>query len=483
MIFCFVELQDLLDFEEETLEMRIQTQLAAEREEHQEIEREQQKWNELDNYEETDIDNVDDEMELRLAGQLVNKDSSTYSLDDAGDIEREFQRRLQQENQRHTRHRSPVGDQDEIGMEKMRVEREYRAEQERKIQLMIDDHDKRKANRAQQPGFENGLVAEQQKRMQQLRINPAQQPVSSQDDWGMLQRQKRLQQKQDQERARIEQRESDEQERQRKLKEVREQREQEQRMMQEYNRQKGLDEKRSIDNRQKEEERKQREDEMRSARINSNTGNIKPPADYKVIVKDEFKEKALADYERRRATLDKEVEKLEHEKRIRSLDFNAPPVAKKPPPSAGLQNNDDEPPPPRPPPPSSVPATAMKRATPSPSPSPYLPSSTRFSYSSKTVSSVNAGGTFPRSSSTTARSSPSSARPSSASPTGPANRAYSPSGQFQPKVTVTTRAPSRDDPSVLDFKQKMKMFGDPQKATTSSDIRSTFSRKQREYMD
>ncbi len=422
------------------------------------MQREQQKWKAMDDYEETDIDNVDDrELEAQTG-------DNSFSMD-ASDVEREFQRRLQEENARQQRQRIPLGVDDDI--EQMQRDREKRIEHERKLQLMIEDHDRRKNMRqyGKSVDVDNATVAESQKRMQQMRINPAQKPVA-QDDFMSLQRQKRQQQKQEQERLRNEQEKLEEQERQRKLKEVREQKEQEQKMMQEYQRQKELDEQRSADVKKRDEERARREkleqhySRNSTASLNEERNNIQGPADAKKIVKDEFKEKARLDYERRRATLDKEVERLEKEKQLRSL-LDKPPTASKPPSVNIITDNGDEPPPPRPPPPSVSPV-AVVRTSVSPSPSPHLPKTTRFSYSSKTIANVN--------SNTNARSNSSSARVYSAPP----------SSQQQQR-TMPARAPSRDDPSVLDFRQKMKMFGESQKS--NSDIKSTFSRKQREYMN
>ncbi len=434
--------------EQDQLEIRIQNQLAAEKEEHISMQREQQKWRELDDYEETDIDNVDDrELEQRLTKERGYPEDRSFSMD-PDDVEREFQRRLQEENERRQRGRSPLDDHEDI--ERLRSEREGRLEHERRIQLMIDDHDRRK--NARQYGNNTDLdnhaaVTEQQNKLQSMRISSAPKSPPA-DDFMALQRQKRLQQKQEQERLRNEQREMDELERQRKLKEVREQKEQEQKMMQEYKRQKELDEQRYTRN------------------------NVTNLSEHKNIVKNEFKDKALADYERRRATLDKEVEKMEREKKIRSLEIKAPPVAKKPTSITISANDDDEPPPPRPPPPSNPTPTAIVRSSVSPSPSPHLPSTTRFSYSAKTVANVT-GNSQARTSST---SPPNRYSPS---PTSPPNR-YSPSGQN--RNMLSTRSSSRDDPSVIDFKQKIKMFGS-QTTATNNDSKSTYSRKLRGFMD
>ena len=434
--------------------------MAAERIEHEEIKRQQLELQQssLYNYEETNIDDVDDAaMERRLAHEralaqsLGLKSHSFYSSDeDPNDIEAEFQRRLQEENERQARERRLGYEPDDIEFQRLRLEREQRAEQELKLQLMINDH---RTRRAATRSTSNDVVDEQQKRMQKLSVSGQIQTKPTEDDWFALQRQKRLEQKQEQERIRKEQRESDERERQRKVSEVKAQREQEQKMMAEYQRQKELDQKRG-------DERFQQEDEQRGARDRYNQGGNQI-ANHKEIVKDEFKEKALADYERRRATLDKEVERAEREKRIRSM---APPVAKKPA-KAVSQDDDDELPPPRPPPPSAVSPASIVRSSTSSSPSPQSAGSGRFSFSQKTVSNINSQG---------------HTRSGTASPP---SRIYSQTSQFQARSASNSRSPSREDPATLDFKQKMKMFGLPQKAATGSDMRSTFSKKQREYMD
>ena len=412
----------------------------------------------LYNYEETNIDDVDDAAlerrlieERALAQSLGLKPHSFYSSDeDPNDIEAEFQRRLLQENERQARERRLGYEPDDIEFQRLRLEREQRAEQELKLQLMINDHQTRRA--ATRSTTDD--VDDQQKRMQKLNVSGQKQTKPTEDDWLALQRQKRLEQKQEQERLRKEQRESDERERQRKVSEVKAQREQEQKMMAEYQRQKELDQRRGNERFQ------QKEEEQRGTRDRYNHGGNQFN-NHKEIVKDEFKEKALADYERRRATLDKEVERAEREKRIRSM---APPVAKKPV-KVPSQDDDDEPPPPRPPPPSAVSPASIVRSSTSSSPSPQSAGSGRFSFSQKTVSNIN---------------SQVHVRSGTASPP---SRIYSQTNQFQARSTSNSRSPSREDPAALDFKQKMKMFGLPQKTATGSDMRSTFSKKQREYMD
>lgn len=390
--------------------------------------------------------------ERALAQSLGLKSNSFYSSDeDPNDIEAEFQRRLQQENERQAKERR-LGYEPEF--ERLRLEREKRAEQELKLQLMINDHQTR---RAATRSTSDDIVDEQQKRMQKMSVSGQKQTKPTEDDWFALQRQQRLEQKQEQERSRKEQREADERERQRKVNEVKAQREQEQKIMAEYQRQKELDQRRGNERFQ------QKEEEQRGARDRYNQGGNQV-TNHKEIVKDEFKEKAFADYERRRATLDKEVERAEREKRIRSM---APPVAKKPFKTPSQEDDDDEPPPPRPPPPSAVSPASIVRSSTSSSPSPQSAGSGRFSFSQKTISNVNSQG---------------HARSATVSPP---SRIYSQTNQFQARSASASnsRSPSREDPAALGFQQKMKMFGLPQKTATGNDMRSTFSKKQREYMD
>lgn len=421
------------------LEMQIQNQLLAEQEEHNEIMREKYKLQQtrVENFE-TNIDDViDDEMEKRLIEERSQQPRSAklthsfYSSDeDPHDIEMEFQRRLQQENERLSRERNFGNyEQDEIEFRRMQNEREKRAEQERKLQLMIDDHERRTNNRNQDRNMERGS---------NNHSGYNQRKPSTEDEWFALQRKNHMEKRQEQERLRQEQREFEEQERQRKLNDVRNQREQEKKMMNEYQRQKEF-----------------RDTKERKQQQNYKSYDAKGK-NREEIVKDEFKEKALADYERRRETLDKEIERAEREKHIRSINYSAPQVASK---STQRVTHDDEPPPPRPPPPSSLSPISMSRS-PSSS-SPQSSTDNRFSFSQQTVANFN---------------SHSNSRQSS---TSSSSKLYSPGSQYQPRSGSSSKSPSREDPAQMDFKQKMKMFG----ATSGNDSRSTYSRKQREYMD
>lgn len=435
-------------FNEDNLQQRINNQLLAERQEHRDIIREQQQ---LRDTRVEDYDNFDTENRLmeRRSQQLISSGTTNtfYSSDeDPHDIELEFQRRLQLENQRMNRERKMIEHgPDEIEM--IKKEREQRVEQERKLQLMIEDH-ARRSNRTErnqssisdssdsQKGSERGSSSERNQRHS-----------STEDDWFAMQRRNHLEKKREQEKMRQEQIEFEEQERQRKLRDVRYQREQEQKMMEEYQRQKEL--------RDSRERNKQQSQYM----VNDRRGNSEE------IVKDEFKQKALEDYERRRETLDREVERAEREKRLRSMNTRPPQVTKKPTQKglynqyAGYDDDNDEPPPPRPPPPSSLSPHSAGRSPTSTSPQPAR--GDRFSFSQKTVASFNSYG---------------NTRQTTASPSG---RIYSPTNQYQqPRSGSNSRSPSREDPAVLDFQQKMKMFG-----AKSNDVRSTFSKKQREYME
>ena len=442
-------------YQEEPLETRIHNQLLAEREEHNEILREQKRLQQtrVENYE----TNIDDYVaERRQIEQRSQQPKSTglshsfYSSDeDPYDIEMEFQRRLQLENARLTREKKLTKyEEDEIEFQRFKNEREIRNEHGRKLQLMIDDHDRRSNNRNKASVSDSN---DSQKRMErESAVAQNQRKPSTEDDWFAMQRKNHMDSRKDQERLRQEQTDYEEQERQRKLKDVRYQREQEQKMMDEYHRQKELRE--AKDRKQQQQQQQQGLSYSSYDRRGNKEG----------IVRDEFKEKAYADYERRRETLDREIEKAEREKQIRSMNMPAPEIAKKP-----TQRNmvdDDEPPPPRPPPPSSLSPVNAGRSPSSTSPQPAR--GDRFSFSQKTVANVNSYSNTRQ------------------SVTSPSTRLYSPSSQYQqPRSGSSSRSPSREDPAHLDFRQKMKMFGASQKAATSSDARSTFSKKQREYMD
>ena len=433
------------------LEHRIQNQLLAERQEHNKIMREQQQLRQtrVENYE-TNID--DYEAEKRLIEQRSQQPRSTglthsfYSSDeDPYDIEMEFQRRLQLENERVSREKR-IADFEPDEIQRIRNEREKRVEQERKLQLMIDDHDRRSANRVTERNKSSvSDVNDSQRRMERgSATGQNQRKQSTEDEWFAMQRKNHLDKRRDQENLRREQSEAEEQERQRKLKDIRYQKEQEQKMMDEYQKQKEL--------------RESRERQQQQPPYNDRRGNSEDK------VKNEFKQKAMADYERRRETLDKEIERAEREKRIRSLNVKPPQVANKPNQRSSVYD-DDEPAPPRPPPPSGSLSPSSAGRSPS-STSPQPSRGDRFSFSQKTVTNYN---------------SYANARQSTTSPSG---RMYSPTSQYQqPRSGSSSRSPSREDPAQLDFRQKMKLFGVPEKVVTSNDIRSTFSKKQREYMD
>ena len=433
------------NFNEDNLEYRIQNQLVAERREHNDIVREQHQFRQ-GNFSEFSGDNshvAQRSQQLKSSGQV----HSIYSSDeDPHDIEQEFQRRLQLENERLSRKKKDY-DPDDVDHQRIRNEREQRAEQERKVQLMIEDHTRR-SNRTERNVSDS---SDSQRRGERGGSSGSSQRNSStEDEWFAMQRRNHLEKKREQERLRQEQSESEERERQRKQMDVRHQREQEKKMMEEYQRQKELKEAK---------ERSQRQPQYSPIDRRTNSEDT---------VKSEFKQKALADYERRRETLDKEVERAEHEKRIRSLNVGAPQVAKKPTQrrSPNDYDDNDEPPPPRPPPPSSLsPQSLLSPASTSRSPSSTSPQPARgdrFSFSQNAVTSYS--------------NSYGNARHSSTSPSG---RIYSPTSQYQqPRSGSSSRSPSREDPAALDFSQKMKMFG-----AKSNDVRSTFSKKQREYMD
>ena len=448
--------------QEEKLERKIQSQLAAERQELRQAEHEQSELHKtnIEEYEETNIDNVDDEMlqsklmEERLRARVsAGKSHSFYSSDeDPYEIELEFQRRLQQENERMNRERR-LGDyySDDV-TQKMRNEREHRAEKERKLKLMIDDHDRRSAYRnSEKKTVENTDVDDQPRRVERLNIRGQPQANTKPEDaWFAMQKKNHLDQKREQERIRKEQEDLEEQDRQRKLRDIKAQKEQEQKMMEEYRRHKELADQTGVGKKP-----------WQKASV---PGNYDRTGDKKEVVKEEFKEKAIADYERRRATLDKDIERAEREKRIRNMEVRPPQVAKKPPPYRPAADDDEEAPP-RPPPPSSISPMDIVRSSSSTSPSPQPSRGDRFSFSAKTISNVTAQ---------------SSARQNSVNVP---NRVFSPTGQYQPRSASSSRSPSREDPASLDFSQKMKMFGIPQKNEPMNNMRSTFSKKQRDYMD
>ena len=185
---------------EDQLQDRIRVQLAAEQREHEKLELEQRRLvdADMDEYGETNIDDVDDEelerqirdqkKELALSGytlpgQTDFHEPDRYSpLNTDEDIEREFQRRLEAEKQKEdSLRRAYEGTDDQIELERRRVEREYRMEQERKLQLLIDDHERRTMIRKSQKQEEdyNGpsMVGEQEKRLQRMNINQDKQKV------------------------------------------------------------------------------------------------------------------------------------------------------------------------------------------------------------------------------------------------------------------------------------------------------------------
>ena len=435
-------------FSEDNLQQRIQSQLLAEQQEHSNIIREQQQLRDTrvedyDNFA-TDTKLMEQRPQQRIPSATTH---AFYSSDeDPHDIELEFQRRLQLENQRMNREKKMAEFvPDEI--ERIRNEREQRVEQERKLQLMIEDHARRSNRTERNPSSISDSSDSQRASERGSPSERNQRKSSAEDEWFAMQRKNHLEKRREQARIRQEQLEFEEQERQRKLRDVRYQREQEQKMMEEYQRQKEL--------------RDSRERNMQQSQYvaNDRRGNSEE------IVKDEFKQKALADYERRRETLDREVERAEREKRLRSMNTGPPQVAIKPT-QKGVYNqyggdgdDDDGPPPPRPPPPSSLSPHSANRSPASTSPQPAR--GDRFSFSQKTVASYNSYG---------------NTRQNTLSPSG---RVYSPPNQYQqPRSGSSSRSPSREDPAGLDFQQKMKMFG-----AKSNDARSTFSRKQREYMD
>ena len=431
------------------MQERIQNQLVAERREHNEIVREQQQLRQtrVENYDYYAAENRPVEQRLQQANSGVMTHSFYSSDEDPHDIELEFQRRLQLENQRLNRQKKwAENSPDEIEFHILRKDREQRVEQERKVQLMVEDHARRSTTSERHHSSISDSTNSQRGSERGSSSEPSQRNSSTEDDWFAMQRRNHLEKRREQERIRREQLEYEEQERQRKLKDVQYQREQEQKMMEEYQRQKEL--------RESNERYRQQPQYTPSDR----RGNSEE------IVRDEFRQKALADYDRRRETLDKEVERAEREKRIRSVNTKPPQVAKKPAYKVSVNDydDDDEPPPPRPPPPSSLSPSSAGSVGRSPSStSPQPARGDRFSFSQKTISNYSSYGNTRQGTTT------------------PPGRIYSPKSQYQqPRSGSSSRSPSREDPATLDFKQKMIMFG-----AKSNDTRSTFSKKQREYMD
>ena len=259
------------------------------------------------------------------------------------------------------------------------------------------------------------------------------------DDWYAQQRMRREKQRQE---LLAETKRKEEEDRQRRIREVKQRKEQEEKMMKEYQKQKDIEEQRQIENRKREAERLEREkqrrdEELRIAREKQQQVRLererRPVGNgtQEEIVRDEFKEKAVADYERRRQTLDRHIQEQEEERRRRNFQPSIPPAIKPKPKVVNRNevNEDDDDAPPRPPPPSAVPSTGRYVRSPT---SPDYGDS-RFNYRANSYDRSYTNRTPPISMS--------SRTSSSSSYTG----------------AIPYRSP--DDPANLDFRSKLKRFG------------------------
>lgn len=270
----------------------------------------------------------------------------------ADEVEREFQKRLEEERKR----KEAAGDQEEraagglVSVTRVKYhapDKEERMERGRKIDLLLDETMRRERERKeaekrrqQKDEEEERLRSErQQRRVQQFEMDREQQRDAQrrmqeqrereQEEWLRQQREKRDQQRMEQEKLRLEKKMQEEEERNKKRQEIQQRRDQEERLRRESERQK-LERERQMAEEQREaelrrdfERRKQleeqnmikeKEEQLRKQQIEDQRlqdGRTRKPSTEEHV--NELKNRATADYERRRKLIDEEINRRRSE--------------------------------------------------------------------------------------------------------------------------------------------------------------------------